>query len=128
MIMEDKIIANLINLGVQIADTLNYNKAVDLLKSYGIYSLKVENLIKELCNNYKSQSSLNCRYFYWGPVGGRKVYRRLQEAAVDTTLEEETRLIASSLLNDGKPSIMGYSLRMNMFYMEHFIKIISEAL
>lgn len=126
--MEEKLITNLINLGAQIASTHDYNKAVDLLKSQGIYSLKAENLIKELCNNYKSQSSLNCKHFYWDSVEGKKIYHRLQEAAVDTTLDEETRYIANNLLKDGQPSAIGYSLRMNMFYMEHFIKIISGAL
>lgn len=74
------------------------------------------------------QNHFTCKYFYWNPVEGKKIYRRLQEAAVDTTLDEETRYIASNLLREGQPSIMGYALRMNMFYMEHFIKIISGAL
>lgn len=73
-------------------------------------------------------NSLNCKYFYWEPVEGKKIYLKLKEAAVNTTLDEETRYIATNLLNNGHPSAIGYSLRMNMFYMEHFIKIISGAL
>ena len=57
---------------------------------------------------------------------GKRVYRKLQEAAVNTTLDEETRYVAKALLADGIPSIMGYSLRMNSFYMEHFIYIITN--
>lgn len=74
------------------------------------------------------QNSHTCRHFFWAPVEGKKVYHRLKEATVDTTLNEETRYIASNLLKDGRPSAIGYSLRMNMYYMEHFIKIISGAL
>nr|DAS31917.1 MAG TPA: hypothetical protein [Bacteriophage sp.] len=51
--MEEKLIANLINLGAQIASDPDYNKAVELLKSWGIYSLKAESLIELLCNKYK---------------------------------------------------------------------------
>lgn len=65
--------------------------------------------------------------FYWNPEDGWKVYHKLKDAAVDTTLDEETRLVASSLLHDGSPSMMGYGLKMNAYYMQHFIKIVTSA-
>ena len=124
--MEDKLITNLINLGAQIASEPNYDKAVNLLKSFGIYSVEAEALIKLLCTKCKQENTYNCKYFYWTPVEGKKVYRKLQEAAVDINLDEETRYVAKALLSDGSPSIMGYSLRMNSFYMEQFIYIITN--
>lgn len=126
--METKLITNLINLGAQLASDPNKDKAIALLKSWEVNSKDAEALVEMLCNKYKQESTFSCKFFYWKPVEGWKVYHRLQEAAVDTTLDEETRYVASALLADGKPSIMGYSLRMNTFYMERFIQIISGAL
>ena len=66
--------------------------------------------------------------FYWKEEDGWKIYHKLKEAASDITLDEETRLVASSLLHDGSPSMFGYGLKMNAYYMEHFIYIISKNL
>lgn len=123
-----KNITNLINLGAEIVNNPDKEKAISWLKIWGLNSPDTEALVELLCNKFKSENTFSCKLFYWKPVEGKKIYRRLQEAAVDTTLDEETRLVASSLLHDGSPSIIGYSLRMNTYYMEHFIKIISGAL
>lgn len=37
--------------------------------------------------------------FYWKEEDGWKIYHKLKEAASDITLDEETRLVASSLLH-----------------------------
>ena len=126
--MKTKDVTDLINLGAQIANDPNKDMAIAWLIIYGLNSPDAEAFVEQLCNKYKQQNTHSCKYFYWKPAEGKCVYRRLQEAAVDTTLDEETRLVASSLLHDGSPSIMGYTLRMNAYYMEHFIKIISGAL
>ena len=125
--MAEKLITNLINLGAIITSEPNKDKAIDLLKSFGIYSVQAEHPIEMLCDKYKQENTLTCKYFYWKPLEGKKIYLKLKEAAVDATLDEETRLVASSLLHDGSPSAMGYGLKMNAYYMEHFIKIVSGA-
>lgn len=122
-----KDITNLINLGAQIASAPDEHKAIILLKSWGLNSSDTEALVKMLCAKCKQESTYSCKYFYWEPMEGKRVYRKLQEAAVDTRLNEETRYVAKALLSDGSPSIMGYSLRMNNFYMEHFIYIMTSA-
>ena len=66
------------------------------------------------------------RYFYWEAEQGWKIYGQLKKAAEDPNLDEDIRYVAQNLLMDGSPSIIGYSLRMNEFYMEHFIYIITN--
>lgn len=66
------------------------------------------------------------RYFYQEAEQGWKIYGQLKKAAEDPNLDEDTRYVAQNLLMDGSPSIIGYSLRMNEFYMEHFIYIITN--
>lgn len=75
----------------------------------------------------EENNKFSCKLFYWNPAEGWKVYHRLQEAAKDMQLDEETRYVANNLLHDGSPSAMGYSLRMNAYYMEQFIKIVTFA-
>lgn len=64
--------------------------------------------------------------FYWETKQGWKIYNKLQEAAADESLDDEMRFAAEALLADGTPSSMGYTLRMNEFYMERFIYIITN--
>lgn len=66
------------------------------------------------------------RYFYWEAEPGWKIYNQLKKAADNQDLDKDTRYVARNLLMDGTPSIIGYSLRMNEFYMEHFIYIITN--
>lgn len=123
-----KNITNLINLGAEIVNNPDKEKAISWLKIWGLNSPDTEALVELLCRKYKEDNKFSCKLFYWNPAEGWKVYHRLQEAAKDRQLDEETRYVASSLLHDGSPSAMGYSLRMNAYYMEQFIKIISGAL
>ena len=64
--------------------------------------------------------------FYWNKEIGWKIYDQLKKATENKNLDENTRYVAQNLLMDGSPSIIGYSLRMNEFYMEHFIYIITN--
>ena len=63
--------------------------------------------------------------FYWETKQGWKIYNKLQKAAADESLDDEMRFAAEALLADGHPSCMGYTLKMNDYYMEHFIYIIT---
>lgn len=126
--MEEKLITNLINLGAEIANNPDKGKAISWLKIWGLDSPDTEALVELLCNKFKSENAFSCKSFYWNQEKGWKIYCSLEKAAVDTTLDEETRLVASTLLHDGKPSVFGYILKMNSYYMEHFIYIISSVL
>ena len=66
--------------------------------------------------------------FYWCQEDGWKIYHKLQAAAENESLDDEIRFAAEALLADGTPSIMGYSLKMNSFYMERFIYIMTNAI
>ena len=77
--METKLITNLINLGAQLASDPNKDKAIALLKSWEVNSKDAEALVEMLCNKYKQESTFSCKFFYWEPVEGWKVYHRLQE-------------------------------------------------
>lgn len=125
--MEEKLIANLINLGAEIVNHPDKDKAISWLKIWGLDSPDTEALIELLCRKYKENNKFSCKLFYWNPEDGWKVYHKLKEAAKDMQLDEETRYVASSLLHEGSPSAMGYSLRMNAYYIEHFIKIVTFA-
>ena len=66
------------------------------------------------------------KVFYWNKEEGWKIYNKLQAAAENESLDDEIRFAAEALLADGTPSCMGYTLRMNEFYMERFIYIITN--
>ena len=68
------------------------------------------------------------KIFYWDKETGWKIRHQLEKAAEDPNLDEDTRYVAQNLLMDGCPSVIGYSLRMNEFYMEHFIYIITGGM
>lgn len=64
--------------------------------------------------------------FYWeGDEEAIMIYDKLRNAAL--TLEGDLGFVARQLLADGSPSIYGYILKMNYFYMEQFIKIVTFA-
>lgn len=64
--------------------------------------------------------------FYWTQEDGWKIHNKLQAAAENESLDDELRFAAEALLADGTPSCMGYTLKMNEFYMERFIYIITN--
>lgn len=66
------------------------------------------------------------KIFYWNKEIGWKIYNKLQAAAENESLDDELRFVAEALLADGRPSCMGYTLRMNEYYMERFIYIITK--
>lgn len=66
------------------------------------------------------------KYFYWETEAGWKIYNRLVAAANNEDLDDDLRFAAEALLADGTPSCMGYTLRMNEYYMERFIYIITN--
>lgn len=66
------------------------------------------------------------KIFYWDKETGWKIYNKLIAATNNEDLDDNLRFAAEALLADGKPSSMGYALRMNEFYMERFIYIITN--
>lgn len=65
-------------------------------------------------------------YFSWDTEKGQKILKKLEEAPVDTNLSQETRTVAGLLFNSG--CYNQYIIRMNNFFMEHFIRIITNTL
>lgn len=64
--------------------------------------------------------------FYWeGNAEAIMTYDKLRYAAL--TLEGDLGFVARQLVADGRPSVYGYILKMNYFYMEQFIKIVTFA-
>lgn len=64
--------------------------------------------------------------FYWEvDEKAIMIYDRLRNAAL--TLEGDLGFVARQLVADGSPSIYGYILKMNYFYMEQFIRIMTFA-
>lgn len=66
------------------------------------------------------------KIFYWDKKTGWKIYNKLRAATNNEDLDDDLRFVAKALLADGTPSSMGYALRMNEFYMEQFIYIVTN--
>ena len=81
--MKEKLITNLINLGAEIANHPDKDKAISWLKIWELDSPDTEALVELLCSKYKENNKFSCKLFYWNPAEGWKVYHRLQEAAKD---------------------------------------------
>lgn len=75
---------------------------------------------------FPDMNPLNIIPFYWeGDEEAIMIYDKLRNAAL--TLEGDLGFVARQLLADGSPSVYGYILKMNYFYMEQFIKIVTFA-
>lgn len=77
-------------------------------------------------SNLEVVGKLKPIYFSWDPEEGQKILKKLEEAHVDTNLSQETRTVAGLLFNSG--CCNQYIIRMNSFFMEHFIRIITNTL
>lgn len=66
--------------------------------------------------------------FYWEPEDGYLIYKKLDEAASNENLPTELRRVAVTLMTEGRSPRNGYILKMNAYYMKHFIDIITDTL
>ena len=64
--------------------------------------------------------------FYWKPKDGFAIHDKLKDASKNDIISEEARYTAKVLVSQSEPSSLGYSLIMDSFFMEQFIKIITQ--